>query len=76
MVVVRDGVDVVADVKDDSIVDVTMEEDELGISVDVTIDVEGSVDSVEAVEGIVSVESSGVVEIKSVELSIWRILLA
>jgi len=74
--VVRDGVDVVADVKDDSIVDVTMEEDELGISVDVTIDVEGSVDSVDAVEGIVSVESSGVVEIKSVELSIWRILLA
>ena len=73
---VRDGVDVVADVKDDSIVDVTMEEDELGISVDVTIDVEGSVDSVDAVEGIVSVESSGVVEIKSVELSIWRILLA
>ena len=76
MVVVRDGVDVVADVKDDSIVDVPMEEDELGISVDVTIDVEGSVDSVDAVEGIVSVESSGVVEIKSVELSIWRILLA
>jgi len=78
VVIVEDGIDVVADVKDDSIVDVTMEVDELGISVDVTIEVGDRVGvaSVETVEGMVSVEPCGVVEIKTVELSIWRILLA